>query len=193
MRTTTVGRLSAAVATAGLIAAGIPAASGATPATSNDSFQVTTASGCVATVKYANVRTAFNYFVKKGYTTKQSAGIVGNLIVESGVDPKQLECGGGPGRGIAQWGVGGRWNTDPQANMLWYADRVNKSAFNLTAQVWFISFELGNNPNYGRASLKKQTSVGGATKVFLKKYERAGVEHWEKRYWHARNVYQKYA
>src|SRR6476620_7954591 len=56
-----------------------------------------------------NPRTAFNYFVSKGLTQTQAAGIVGNLMQESSVMPTAVQPGG-PGRGIAQWSVGGRFN-----------------------------------------------------------------------------------
>ena len=55
---------------------------------------------------------AYEFFVGKGLTDFQAAGIVGNLDQESGVDPTAVQYGGGPGRGIAQWSVGGRWDTD---------------------------------------------------------------------------------
>src|SRR5882724_9083599 len=48
-------------------------------------------------------QTAFNFFAAKGLTELQSAGVVGNLIQESSMNPGAVEFGGGPGRGIAQW------------------------------------------------------------------------------------------
>lgn len=38
-----------------------------------------------------NMQKVFNYFVAKGYTPAQSAGIVGNMINESGVQPMRLQ------------------------------------------------------------------------------------------------------
>ena len=38
-----------------------------------------------------NVEKAFRYFVSRGLSTAQSAGIVGNLIAESGVDPNIVQ------------------------------------------------------------------------------------------------------
>ncbi len=60
----------------------------------------------------ASDQIAFDYFVGKGLTDVQAAGIVGNLDQESGMSPTIAQYGGGPGRGIAQWSVGGRWDTD---------------------------------------------------------------------------------
>ena len=69
----------------------------------------------------SNAHASFQYFVGKGLTRIQSAAIVGNLIQESSVDPTIHELGGGPGRGIAQWSSGGRWNASSHDNVVWYA------------------------------------------------------------------------
>ena len=61
-----------------------------------------------ALTSFPNDQAAFDYFLGKGLTNYQAAGIVGNLDQESGVDPTAVQSGG-PGRGIAQWSVGGRW------------------------------------------------------------------------------------
>lgn len=57
-----------------------------------------------------NAKIAFQYFIGRGLTPNQSAGIVGNLQAESGVDPGIQEftpISGRGGFGIAQW-TGGR-------------------------------------------------------------------------------------
>src|SRR4051812_26829508 len=64
-----------------------------------------------ATTAFANDKAAYDFFVAKGLTPFQAAGIVGNLDQESGVNPASVQFGGGPGRGIAQWSVGGRWDS----------------------------------------------------------------------------------
>lgn len=59
-----------------------------------------------------NIESAFIYFTGRGLTANQSAGIVGNLIAESGVEPDTQEVnpigGGRGGYGIAQWTSGRR-------------------------------------------------------------------------------------
>src|SRR2546423_1252307 len=82
-----------------------------------------------------NEQTAFNYFVTKGLTKVQAAGIVGNLIQESGVSPTSVEFGGGPGRGIAQWSVGGRWNSSGADSVQSYAASHGGSRWDLTVQL----------------------------------------------------------
>lgn len=73
-----------------------------------------------ASLVASNEEVAFRYFVAKGLTERQAAGVIGNLVQESGVNPTSIQPGG-PGRGIAQWSVGGRWDTDTNQNMLWFA------------------------------------------------------------------------
>src|SRR4051794_15363078 len=51
----------------------------------------------------ANDKVAFDFFLGKGLTPIQAAGIIGNLDQESGMSPTISQYGGGPGRGIAQW------------------------------------------------------------------------------------------
>ena len=122
----------------------------------------------------SNAHTAFNYFVNKGLTKVQAAGIVGNLMQESSVSPTIAQYGGGPGRGIAQWSVGGRWDHSYHDNVAWYAAAHGMSRWSLQAQLDFIWFELTHD-GYGYASLRAQTTVSGATIVFQDKYEICGA------------------
>src|SRR3954466_10707612 len=94
-----------------------------------------------------NARTAFNFFVSKGLTETQSAGIVGNLMQESSVMPTAVEFGGGPGRGIAQWGVGGRFNTGSKS-LTAYANAHGQSKWSLQAQLDFTWYELATVGGY---------------------------------------------
>src|ERR1041385_2212643 len=102
----------------------------------------------------SNTKTAFNFFVKKGLSKRQSAGILGNLIQESNVNPKAVQSGG-PGRGIAQWSVGGRWDTSFHDNVVWYA-RINRvDRWALATQLAFTWYELHTVGGYGLIPLKK--------------------------------------
>lgn len=65
-------------------------------------------SASTALVDGDNIKKAFFYFTGKGLTAAQAAGIVGNLIQESGVNPKSVQKDG-PGHGIAQWSANDRW------------------------------------------------------------------------------------
>jgi len=71
-----------------------------------------------STINRTNEKTAFDYFVNRGMTKIRAAGIIGNLDQESGMDPTIQQYGGGPGRGIAQWSTGGRWDTYASDNVV---------------------------------------------------------------------------
>lgn len=123
----------------------------------------------------ANEHTAFNYFVAKGLTPVQAAGIVGNLMQESSVVPTSVEYGGGPGRGIAQWSVGGRWDTSGGDNMTSYASQHGASRTSLTAQLDFIWFELQSFPGYGLGRLESATTITSAVTAFQTDFEICGA------------------
>src|SRR5579863_10246567 len=123
------------------------------------------ARGSIVAVGLANDKAAFDYFLGKGLVNFQAAGIVGNLDQESGVDPTAVQSGG-PGRGIAQWSVGGRWDTDANDNAVWYAAQQGQSVDSLQLQLDFIWYELTTFPNYGLASLIASTDVTSATIAF---------------------------
>ena len=136
---------------------------------------------------FPNDQAAFDYFVGKGLTNFQAAGIVGNLDQESGVDPTIAQYGGGPGRGIAQWSVGGRWDTSTHDNVQWYAGTQGMSATSLQLQLDFIWYEL-TTYGYGFASLKNTTNVTDATVVFMSDYEICGTCDQTNRVNYAKNV-----
>ena len=120
-----------------------------------------------------NDKAAFDFFVAKGLTNFQSAGIVGNLDQESNVNPTAVQQGG-PGRGIAQWSVGGRWDTGSNDNATAYASKQNLSVWSLQLQLDFIWYELQTFSGYGLAKLKSTTNVTDATVVFQTDFEGCG-------------------
>jgi hypothetical protein len=122
-----------------------------------------------------NRQTAFNYFVSQGLTEVQSAGIVGNLIQESSVSPTAVEYGGGPGRGIAQWSVGGRWDTSHGDNVTSFASSRGESRWTLTTQLDFIWYELDTVGGYGLSQLRAATTVSAATIAFETHFELCGA------------------
>jgi len=127
-----------------------------------------------AIVENANDKVAFDYFLDRGFTPVQAAGIVGNLDQESNMDPTVSQYGGGPGRGIAQWSAGGRWDTSHNANVTWYAGAQGESKYSLNLQLEFIWWEL-TNEGYGYTQLKAATTVADAVEIFQDKYEICGT------------------
>jgi MYXO-CTERM domain-containing protein len=144
-----------------------------------------------ASALFANDQTAYDYFVGKGLTNFQAAGIVGNLDQESGVDPNSVQQGG-PGRGIAQWSVGGRWDTDANDNCIWYAGQQGQSSTSLTLQLDFIWYELTTFSGYGLAALRASTNVTDATVAFETDFEGCGTCDQSTRISYAQGVLNAY-
>jgi hypothetical protein len=155
-----------------VLLASLASASGCTGEISGDESEPSS-SDLSAEAAVNTVKTSFEYFVDKGLTKDQSAGIVGNLMQESGVSPTSIQYDGGPGRGIAQWSVGGRWDASHDDNVAWYASDHGLSRWSLDAQLDFIWFELSHD-GYGYSKLKAATSVSDATVVFMADYEICG-------------------
>jgi hypothetical protein len=86
----------------------------------------------------SNIEKAFNYFhICKKLSSVQAAGILGNLIQESGVNPKAPNpAASGGGGGIAQW-EGGRWD-----NLQAYAKKMGKPWTDLHLQLDFLWKEM---------------------------------------------------
>ncbi|SCL29605.1 hypothetical protein GA0074692_2759 [Micromonospora pallida] len=139
-----------------------------------------------------NSRRAWDFFVGKGLTAEQTAGVLGNLAQESNINPLAQEPGG-PGRGIAQWSTGGRWDTTASANATWYATVTGQNVWSLDAQLGFIWWELTNISGYGLAQLRASSTIADATVAFQDLYERCGTCHESTRISYATNYYNQYA
>lgn len=121
---------------------------------------------------FPNDKAAYDFFVAKGLKNFQAAGVVGNLDQESGMNPAAVQPGG-PGRGIAQWSVGGRWDRDANDNVVAFAAMRGESTGSLNLQLEFIWYEL-TTFGYGFSDLKASTNLTDATVAFMKKYEICG-------------------
>jgi MYXO-CTERM domain-containing protein len=122
---------------------------------------------------FANDVKVCNYFVAKGLRDFQAAGIVGNLDQESGDSPGAVQPGG-PGRGVAQWSVGGRWDTDANDNAKAYAAQHGQDVWSLGLQLDFVWYELASFPGYGLGKLKGTGNVADATVAFQTDFEGCG-------------------
>ena len=112
----------------------------------------------------AQQRYAYSYLVDKGFTPNAAAGIVGNLIQESGVDPRSNQVGG-PGMGIAQWTESERWQS-----LLNFARTRNRDPFSLDLQLDFMLLEMKQYGLYGR--MKNMFGLEKATRLFMNVFER---------------------
>lgn len=124
---------------------------------------------------------AMTFFQSQGWSRAQAAGIVGNLIAESGLDTGAVGDGG-QARGIAQW------HPDRKAKLRAWARRNGKNPDAYRTQLEYIQHEMftADGGNVGDR-LRQQTSASGAARVFADHYERPAREadgdpmHWDRR------------
>lgn len=119
---------------------------------------------------------AMDFFTDRGFTKQSAAGIVGNLLAESGLNPKSEQYGGGPGRGIAQWTVDQRWQT-----YLKFAKNRELDPQSLEGQLRFIIHEMPSQMGDKAKSIKTMTDAEAAAKLFMDVYERPGKPNWDRR------------
>mgnify|MGYP003627585322 FL=1 len=147
----------------------------------------------VKEVKPAPIKGSPEYIIDKlingGLTKTAAIGVVANLKAESNLDPGIKQLGGGPGRGLAQWEKGGRYDTDP-INLNKFAAKKGTNWADLDTQIDFILYEMDKHPEYRKVKeqLNKTDSVEKATLIFLKKYEKAGTPHTDKRLKYAKEL-----
>jgi hypothetical protein len=118
---------------------------------------------------------AMDFFISKGWTKKQSAGIVGNLMAESTTSLRTDIVGdAGQAYGIAQW------HPDRQAIFKReFKKDIRESTFK--EQLEFVNWELHNNERDAGRALKQATSVTEAAVIIDKKYERSAGDATQKR------------
>jgi len=139
---------------------------------------------------YGNAEKAFNYFRLEGFTVVQASAIVGNLMRESGVslDPTIKQGNKGVGRGIAQWSVGGRFDTD-RNNLVGFAGKAGKPWTDFEVQLMFISQEMRILNKFNLAEFKRTVTIDEATKYFQDEYE--GGKDYEPRRVFAHQIYSQ--
>ena len=143
----------------------------------------------------------WNFFKSLGYTDETTAGILGNMQQESGVNPTVVQKGSGHAAGIAQWESykkkSGRWKA-----MADYAASKGKDWTDLKSQLDWLVLELQGKDSCTANLLKKHvggydnftkmTDVNKAVEVFEKSFERAGKPMWENRYAAANKYYEQF-
>ena len=129
----------------------------------------------------SNAEKVFRYLVdKEGFTPEAAAGIIGNLMQESGVNPKSRQLGGGPGRGIMQWTESERW-----ASMQQWAK--GKDPWALETQVQWMIKEMKSYGTYNR--IKNVKDYKKAVEIFESEMEKAGTPNYPRRYAYAASAY----
>jgi hypothetical protein len=136
-----------------------------------EATQLCNTGGSVNLVGKDNIEKSYNYFVQKGLTPVQSAGIVGNFRQESGsgINPKSNQPNG-PGRGIAQWSEGGRWDA-----LVAWASKQSRDPETLDVQLEYVWHEMNNVRPWNETlpAIRDDTTVAEAATTFEAKFERA--------------------
>ena len=119
-----------------------------------------------------NTAVAMKYFQDRHLTKNQAAGIVANLIQESGVNPKAIQPQG-PGRGIVQWDARGKRWKQVMAN----ARTSHRSPYNLRVQLDSLWNELVTDQNGEHVlwGLRQTHTATQAAKVFELGYEQSSI------------------
>lgn len=124
---------------------------------------------------------AYEFFINKGLKPHQAAGIVGNLIHESGLKTS-IKGDGGKAFGIAQW------HPDRQKGLEALAKSLGTSKTDLNTQLEYVWQELNSTEKKALNALLNSKSVEQATSNFCQYYERPGVLALESRIKHAKST-----
>lgn len=113
------------------------------------------------------------FFESKGWTREQAAGIVGNLVVESGLQT-DIVGDGGQAYGIAQWHPP-RQATFRQV----YGKDIRQSSFR--EQLEYVNWELNNSEKAAGNALRGATTAADAAAIVDSQYERSAGLHLARR------------
>lgn len=114
------------------------------------------------TTDQQNAQTAYQYFLGKGLSPAQAAGIVGNLTAESNINPESTNSIGCVG--IAQW-CGGRRNPSLQ---------TGDPTKDLQTQLDYMWYEMTGPEKGSLTALKATTTPADAARAFEATFERSG-------------------
>lgn len=115
-------------------------------------------------------QSAFDFFVQRGWSPVQAAGIVGGLRGETGnLSTTQLHDNG-IGIGIAGW------NAERRAALNRFAAANGKSATDLQTQLEFVDYELRNNEAEAGALLKAARTPEDAGNAMLRYFRPANYD-----------------
>ena len=154
----------------------------------------------------------WNYFKTQGFSDESTAGILGNLEAESGMDPTKLQSGKGPAAGICQMekykDYNSRWGT-----MAKLAESRGRDWTDLESQLDFMmqdmpqQFKLytGKTYTYKNGTVtwwpekmtldqfKALKDIAKCTEIFMRVFERPSIPHLERRIASAKTYYNQFS
>ena len=102
---------------------------------------------------------AFDFFISKGWTPAQAAGIVGHGLAESGMNPSRNQDGGNA-FGTFQW-------DDRKPKMLAWVRASGRADNDFRAQLEYAQHELETSESYAATQLRAAKTVEQATAAFM--------------------------
>ena len=111
------------------------------------------------------IKIVMTFLKNKGLSTSQSAGIAGNMQIESGFNPKAVGDSG-TSFGIVQW------HAENGDNLKKWCEKNNYKWDSLEGQLEFLWWELKHHQSKTLSALKLQTNPRDAAYVFAKMFER---------------------
>jgi len=125
------------------------------------------------TEKISNLKRIATYLKSIGFTKEGTMGLLGNILGESGANPKIAEIngaiGGKGGIGIVQWTASRRRKLEAEAN------NNNNTIKDLNFQLKFLGKELQKSYKSTFTKLSNSTSVEESTVFVLEKFEVPGT------------------
>lgn len=133
-----------------------------------------------------NAEKAIAFFMSKGWSREQAAGIVGNLQAEStkNLNPKAFGRNDA-GPGLHSYGIA-QWNRDRFANLQNFARSRGTNWNDFNTQLEFIHHELNGSERRAGNNLRRATTAEQAAAIIDAQYERSTGEHRAKRIANAR-------
>lgn len=114
-------------------------------------------------------RHVYDFFIKAGYSAAQAAGLLGNLVQESALNPNAYNASEGA-FGIMQA------RQERLANLARFAKGEGSDPHDLDTQLRFIMWEMHNTEKAANERLLAQTTVGGSAQAVQSGYERSASE-----------------
>lgn len=112
----------------------------------------------------------YKWLRQDGFSHAAAAGILGNLKQESGTNPN-ADQPNGPGRGIAQWSEGERWD-----QLVAFANRNGKDPEDLRTQYEFMLKEMKAGIfGFELDKFKRLGNAREAARYFNDHFEKAGI------------------
>ena len=112
----------------------------------------------------------YKWLRQDGFSHAAASGILGNLKQESGTNPNANQPGG-PGRGIAQWSEGERWD-----QLVAFANRNGKDPEDLRTQYEFMLKEMKAGIfGFKLEEFKRMGNAREAARYFNDHFEKAGI------------------